>query len=305
MARRTVLNADLLHEVLNHKGQQVSKSEVKKITTKGGLEINLSQIREALDKLVLKTDTLLSDLDPSDKDDFKSIESICRNLRGDSTYDIILTEILTVFASCTKVRPGTVGAYFKGCFLDNNLPSDISPSCSQNCIGSLQPNVGTPGYTECENLIVSINANNELVFENMDQVVSRHQAIIYIIKDDTDTLERKLTFEHLNRLRELDVSQAKIVVGDSSGYQQFSNDYISIETLYSTVKSGLLETESDSLEVESSDSSDTKSNLALWIIIIVVIVLLVLLFLFFSQMPSGGIGSGMTSSMSGMSGSGY
>ena len=193
-----------------------------------------------------------------------------------------MTEILSVFGQqVTKIVPGSVGAYFRGCFFNTNVPG-LNPACGLDCISGIKPNTDTPGFSQCQDLVVKIGDDQKLEYKNSDEIVSYSNAIIYIVQNGSDK-KKKLTVDHLDELQRLGVSQAKIVIGNGDGYSQIA-DYTSIESLRTTIDSGVMDDDSD------NDSSSDSKGWGWILLIILIIIIIIFLVIVFSNGGSGGSG---------------
>ena len=117
------------------------------------------------------------------------------------------------FGDVHDVEPGTVGAYFMGCLVEN-VPEGIPPSCTPTCIGSAPPDqTRDSNWSPCERpVVLGTKVNDKDHCSILNNITGRGDAIIYI---DTTTFDG-FTEEEKKFLRDSGVDTVIIIGSDQT-----------------------------------------------------------------------------------------
>lgn len=188
----------------------------------GSFQLHRKTLRETLHELKKHCHVSIRQLSAEHTESFKSIVETLRILYGSQAlYDIVLKDIRTIFVDVKDVKPGTVGAFFIGCFNDDKFPGPMG--CSPKCAASLPPTDGTPGYAACDDLVL-IYSNG--VYSSLNEKQSAH-AYIYI--DDTNFTS--FTSDNIRQLKEAGVTNVSLIYGKNDGSYSEVTSSISIDKL--------------------------------------------------------------------------
>ena len=235
-------------------------------------QLHRNTLKEALEELKTQANVPLRQLNSQYTESFRSIVEALRLLYGSqAVYDLILTDIRNVFSDIKDVRPGTVAAFFIGCFNDDKFPGPMG--CSPKCAASLPPTEGTPGYNNCEDLVLIYSDG---LFSSLNEKQSTH-AYIYI----GDPNFQGFSIENIRQLRDAGVENATLIFGNEDGSYREVTSSLPIDKLpilSETSQNNLTPSADNTPSSSSSDeSSNTNTGLIFAIIIIIIIILLLAL----------------------------
>lgn len=233
-------------------------------TINSSLQFHRDSIRDSLQKLKLHSNTYLVELDQENTLLLGSIQEILRSLYGTKVlYDLVLSDIREYFSDVVNIKPGTVASFFVGCFNDTTFTGPIG--CSPKCVASLPPTEGTPGYYNCEDLVL-IYSNSS--FNSFNDKISSH-AYIHI-EDPSFT---GFTESNIKQLRDTGIDRVSLAYTNPDG------SYREVTSPLPLDKAPLITSKS---VVESSSTPPTSSG-AGWVILIILIVLLIVGLIFAYQ----------------------
>ena len=174
------------------------------------VEVNRATLRKALHDLFPVSNTAVQDLSPHDTEIFRSVVETLRLLfHSPALYDMLLKDVREVFTQ-DQVRPGTVGAFFRGCFIDNDFNGPLG--CSPKCADSLPPPEGIPGHQQSDDLVLIYREGD---FHSLNERVSLH-CYVYL----EDATFNHFTAANIAKLHDAGIEQATIIYGNSDGSYQ-------------------------------------------------------------------------------------
>ena len=193
---------------------------------------------------------------------FRSVVEAMSLLHGtQALYDILLTDIRAIFSSIKDVKPGSVAAYFVGCFTDDKFSGP--QGCSPKCASSLPPADGTPGYSNCEDLVLIYSEDG--TFSSLNEKRSTH-AYIYV-----ESVEfAGFTKENIIQLRDAGIENSSIIFGNKDGSYREITSAMAIKQL--PQQSG------GKVSTQSSDSN--VGGVIVLSIIVAIIIFLIFVFLY-------------------------
>ena len=252
--------------IIYHKGaENVVENQVFEVNTKdGAYHFRRDSLVESLKALEKYSTTHTKKLPTEDASLYhKTVEAIKLLYSFPSLYELVVSDIRDVFGSPDKVIPGSVAAFFTGCFLDDKFPGQSS--CSPKCVSSLQPSENTPGYSECEDLVL-IYADGE--FSSLNDKKSQH-CFVYI--SDTNDSFSGFSQENISQLKSVDILTVTLIFGDQDGNYTEVTSPIHCDLLPLAEKIGA---------TESNSSSDNTAWTVVLIIILVILLVVLFYFLF-------------------------
>ena len=228
----------------------------------GSFQLHRKTLKDTLSELKTHAHISVRHLSPENTESFRSVVEALRLLYGSQAlYDLVLTDIRDVFAVVKDVKPGTVAAFFIGCFNDDKFPGPMG--CSPKCAASLPPSEGTPGYTNCEDLVLIYSGG---LFSSLNEKRSSHT---YIYIDDSDF--NGFTSENLRQLKGADITHASLIFGNQDGSYREVMSSLTIEQLPSKADPQV----SPAQTSDNSTSTATGAGIALAVILVVIVILLI------------------------------
>ena len=220
-------------------------------TDNGSFELYRKELNHTLKTLHRYAHVFVNQLDNEHKKLLNSTIEATRLLHNSKALkDLILEDIRSIYNHVKNPMPGTVGAFFVGCFNDDNFKGPLG--CNPRCAASL---FGCDEGLECADTVL-IFAQNQ--FSYLNEKKTPH-CIIYIQNPHFTAFSQ----HNLNMLRRAGHEQMTIVQADTDGSYKYVTDRLPIH--------GHLTQEGD-------------TNTGLWVvvgIIIAIIVILILLGLFY------------------------
>lgn len=229
----------------------------------GSFQLHRKTLKEILSELKPHANVSVRQLNPEHTESFRSIVEALRLLYGSQAlYDLVLTDIRNVFSDIKDVKPGTVAAFFIGCFNDDKFPGPMG--CSPKCAASLPPSEGTPGYANCEDLVLIYT---EGLFSSLNVKRSSH-AYIYI----EDNNFSGFTNENILQLKDAGIENASLVFGNQDGSYREITSALPIDQLPHKVETSSVQ--STNVTTEQNEPTSNGAGIVFAIIIIVIIILL-------------------------------
>jgi hypothetical protein len=241
----------------------------------GPLQVDRGLLRETLIRLKGDAQTLVNQLSAEKTEDFKSVMEALRALyNSPSAHEVMLNDIRREFENISPIKPGTVAAFFVGCFTGDKFPGPIG--CSPKCVASIFPTSGTPGYSQCDDLVLIYFDG---VFSSLNEKRSAH-AYIYVGESNFNGF----SVENVKQLRDSGIENASIIFGNPDGTFREVTSVLALDQLPKQNGKGIRNAgQTGSNGTSSGSNTDGNSNgsmgggVVLLIIIIVVIVILLYL----------------------------
>lgn len=267
---------------ITYNGNNNYNEDILVVNSQGGsFQLNRKTLKESLQELKTQSHVSLRELSTEYTESFRSIVEALRLLHGSQgLYDIILNDIRNVFNDIKDVKPGTVAAFFIGCFNDDKFPGPMG--CSPKCAASLPPTEGTPGYNNCEDLVLIYSDG---LFSSLNEKQSTH-AYIYI----GDPEFSGFTLENISQLKSAGIEKSSLIYGNQDGtYREVTGD-LTIDQLpqkpQSLTSKSTIDTKSLS-EYQADDNGSNSSGAGIvFAIVIIVIIILFLVVLYRSYNPN-------------------
>lgn len=221
-------------------------------TEEGAFQFHRDTLKESLLELKTQAKKPISKLDKEHLEMYNNVvESLKVVHHSPPVYEKVLKDICDIFSDVGPVRPGTVGAFFAGCFTDTTFPGPIG--CSPKCISSLQPN--DEKITPCENTVL-IYSENKLTLLN-----NKRTEYGYIYIDDEKFIG--FTRKEIQEIKEYNVKVVTLIYSNEDG-------------TYRRVETGV---NVDELPKVANPSGKNTNNVGGMIFVIILVVLVILLLL--------------------------
>ena len=213
--------------------------------------INRKNFSDSLKTLKEYANVNIQHLKEQIKNIFTSVVETINLVSTTTAYKVILDDVKKIFSDIKDVVPGTVAAYFVGCYDDTLFDGPIG--CNPKCAASIHPD---ESQNLCDDLVVIYEEN---CFKNLNTKISEN-AYIYVNSSFTKFLP-----ENINQLNNIGIKYARIVYGDEKG------SYKEVSAL-----TPLSELPVESSTMTTQSSSATNAQIAFIVILIILIILLIL-----------------------------
>lgn len=242
----------------------------------GSFQLHRKTLKDTLAELKTQANISVRQLSPEQTESFRSIVEALRLLYGSQAlYDLVLTDIRAVFSDVKDVKPGTVAAFFIGCFNDDKFPGPMG--CSPKCAASLPPAEGTPGYTNCDDLVLIYSDG---LFSSLNEKRSSH-AYVYIGDHDF----QGFSLENIRQLKDAGIEHCSLIFGNQDGsYREVTSaltlDQLPRKSESVTPKStdSVTNNPSVSNNIENVNTNSGAGIVFAIVIIVIIILLLVVLY---------------------------
>jgi len=266
--------------------------------------ISLDGIHRVLSGLRPYANTRIRDLPKKAQELHRQAVAYVSLMHDGDYYPAFSDAVQQKFGDIQSVEPGTVGAYFMGCLVDN-VPEGIPPSCTPSCIGSAPPDQAKDGsWSPCERpVILATKVNDKYNFSILNTIIGRGDAIVYI---DTNTFDG-FTEEEKKFLRDSGVDTV-VVIGSEQNKPLLGETPLAavplrlpngrMANLPSTTATNLTTTAATTGAVATAARQQVGNNIlsgltnsntsgisstTTWIIIAVIVIILILLFLWWNK----------------------
>lgn len=227
----------------------------------GPFRLSRKELRDTLEDLKTQSHVHVKHLNERHTAQFKTVVEAMRMLYGSQAlYDIVLTDIKHVFNN-HHVKPGTVAAHFVGCFNDSNFPGPLG--CSPKCASSLKPTDGTPGYSNCDDLVL-IYCDG--MFSALNEKRSSH-AYIYI----SDSNFNGFTSDNIKQLCDAGIETVSLIFGNPDGSYREITGALSLDQLPRT----------NHVVAPCNTNTETSNNAGVIFAIIILAIIILLLIIIY------------------------
>ena len=260
------------------------------IVTKGGHElvkIDLNEIDDIVELFRNKPDELIRTLEGETAKRFQEMASYASILHGTESYDLLIERVNRQFADLDEVRPGTVGAYFHGCFVETSF-SKTHPGCSVTCAGSMPPSKSDEHFKHCGNTVVSAqfvgsskNKNKgHYNFEILNKSNKHNKKDLAYLYIPYTSIHRCPGFskKEISQLSSMGIKYVRLV-----GYKKDSTKYYDLAP--KPIKVSHLKSRVDEIKPKHIKVKNDEKNI--WIgTVIVVTIIIILMILWYLQSKS-------------------
>lgn len=207
-------------------------------------ELHRKNLKETLKELKKQAYSSVRQLKSEHTESFRSIVEALRLLYDSQPlYELILKDVHEIFYDVKDVKPGTVAAFFTGCFA-NHGNSQIPMGCTPTCAGSLAPPESEESYSNCDDLVL-IYLNGQ--FSSLNEKRSSH-AYIYI-ENKSDF--KGFTPQNISQLKDAEITKVSII------YNKEVSNIVPLELL-----------------PKESDTQTDQTQVIIAVVVVVVILLL-------------------------------
>ena len=228
-----------------------------------------AQLKNTLISLREYSNVNIKALPPAQTEAFNNVVDVFRLLHGtQALYDIILADVRDIFKNVKDIRPGTVAAYFAGCFTDDDFPG--SPGCNPKCASSLPPPEGSPGHSDCDDLVL-IYVNG-----NFNALNSKKSSLAHIFVEDQHF--KGFTKNDIQQLTDNGIERVVMIFGNPDGsYREISSP----NPVSSLPKFSSNPSPADSqVNTSSNNDNNNSNNVGAAVLLTILIVFLILVILY-------------------------
>lgn len=200
---------------------------------------------------------------------FKRVVGDIHIFHTSTSYVVLYEFIREIFEDCRDVLPGTVGAYFYGCHLENSIGGVEHTGCSAICAGSAPPN--DANWSSCVNpVILALPENGRFNLSLLHAGKSDNdKKVAYIfLTYSTYAAFPGFTSEDKKQLRSWGIETVKL-----RGYREDGKSYIALTER----DLSLSEVKSRAYLVDQGSGGEYSF---LWLFVLVFIILIVLAVVF-------------------------
>jgi len=232
----------------------------------GSFQLHRNTLKETLVDLKSQSHVSIRNLSAEYTESFRSVIEALRLLYGSQAlYDMVLNDIRHIFSDVKDIKPGTVAASFVGCLNDDKFSGPIG--CSPKCAAALPPTEGTPGYYNCEDLVLIYSGG---LFSSLNDKLSNH-AYIYI----GDTNFEGFSGENVQQLRDAGIEKVTLVFGDKDGAYSEITEVLPLDQIPTKAGSNV---NTSNLQASSTEtSSNTTGAIVIGVIVVVIVILLLVI----------------------------
>lgn len=262
--------------VFKSNNSQYSKDKILISEGGGKYSVDLNMVKERLTRLKENYEMNINDLDGILRQDYLEMVNYIKTLYETNVYNVLFDEIKKVFGELKNVNPGTVGNYFTGCLIKNNLPEEIK-SCSLNCITSVPlPKQLNSVVNKCNYFVIwCIRDEKQIKLIPLND--PKPEAIVYVNHNNP------MDFKGFSEMEKEAFKSGKVERINVIGYNENNGDYIellggfvSIEEI--PVDDSIVSTNNSTNVSAINNSNSNNSNVILMGLIILVVIFILLYF---------------------------
>lgn len=271
MSSRTVSLSSNAFSKSESQGKQVSKGKTGKTQSSG--VSSRSEIQEFVSKIESMghlSHVPIKNLEKKKQLELHDLRSAANLLRKGKSYGLVVDAIKRTFGSKKNLQPATVGAFFYGCFIDNDFEGCLA--CSALCAGSM-PVPSVPGWKDCDKT-VGVYIDGEL---SISYISESKEILVHV----TSGQFQGLSEEDTKKLKKMGIEKVTISYSDSesgSSKSTFSGtpDSVCRKTVTETITKSYPSVPSS----RPSQSNHHKEESGWgWGLIVAIVVLLLVFFL--------------------------
>jgi hypothetical protein len=225
-------------------------------TNTGSYELHRNRLISTLKELHHYSHVFVSKLKEEQSELLSSTIEATRILYNSRVLkDMVLNDIREIYKDIKNPIPGTVGAFFVGCFNDDNFNGPIG--CNPRCAASLF-NCDNDGL-ECSDTILIFENNT---FTSLNNKNTQH-AYIYIESYNFVSF----TMNQIHKLQEANITTVTLIYSDIDGSYKEVTGRIDIDTLITVCN-------------QNTSTSSSTSIIAIILLIIIALIFLGLIFMY-------------------------
>lgn len=263
--------------------QETSFQLPERIVTKGGtevLKVDLTRIENILTELRNNADKQIRNLSPQLQKQYQEIVSYVDALFDTEYFTVFSDLIKKKFSDLKNVQPGTIGAYFGGCLI-NPTVSDIPPSCTPICAGSIPPpksEIEQGKWAFCEtNVIWGFYDGSKFNLTSLNSVPNSNKALLFVNFNSPNNFVG-LSEEEKNQLSSLNIQEVEIIgySPDGKNYTRMTTGFVPVSDVKSRIS---VVPSSLNTSLNNNPSSHNSSSMNVALLLLLLFVVLVLIFL--------------------------
>lgn len=238
--------------------------------------LDLEKIKNALNVLSNYCNTPVKDLKGSIKDDLDGLIQISQVLHNSALYDRFIQEVKTAFSGCKDPAPGTVGAFFMGCFMVNGFKG--GENCDARCAGSLPPSNNDGDWFFCKKLVILYDPKDN-TFNSLNDSSPTETYLVIVGGDKFEGFSDREILE----LNNYGVKKAQLLRYNNGAYDEITTDFVDTNNLPKNTTTNNAPNTNNPHNTNNTNNSQNTNNSnggsMTGIIILLLIILLVIVIL--------------------------
>ena len=151
-------SSDYSEEHIETSTDSVDYKEITK-NKKKSFKVDMGHFDNLCKKFRNKVNSRIKNLHGKNKEEFNLMVSYIHLLYGTKYYKNLHDRVKKYFGDIDKVKPGTVGGYFGGCFISTSF--NDQPGCSLPCAGSIPLPKDEEGWSFCNKAVIFAEYNKK------------------------------------------------------------------------------------------------------------------------------------------------
>lgn len=231
-------------------------------------------LKKSFKKLRKHAHVRLEDLDKDNTHRLKSIVQVIKSFYGTKDmYDIVIKDMKCVFSDVDNIKPGTVAAFFAGCYTKDNFPGPVG--CNPKCVASIRPSDGTI-FETCDDTVLTYKKSQGFVSLNKKE--SCH-AYVYVDFDDFPGFTRS----DIAKLEDADIKHVTLIIGDDNGTYKEVHNAVNVSELPLNPNNDTTVTGTGTTTTEPS-SANKGAGIAFFVILLALLLILAFVFYRYRKM---------------------
>lgn len=207
------------------------------------IKIDVKQLNQTLSRLRKNSNKLYHEVENSSgqlRDDFKQILMYIQLLYNTDNYEVLFNMVYKHFNDLKNVKPGTIGAYFGGCFnyhnVDNTNLSNLQIGCIPVCAGSMPPSksyINQNNWSFCDDTVIWLKYNTDAYTMTILHTIPNSNRALIFLNISNFSEFNGFTDSEKNQLSGVNIKQIKLIGVNDYKYVMLTSDWIPLENVKS------------------------------------------------------------------------
>lgn len=232
------------------RGNKGSSESVGQPSNNQVITIDVKKLNQTLARLRKHSDKLYHEVEGSNsqvRDDFKQMLVYIQLLYNTDNYEVLFNTVHKHFNDLKEVKPGTIGAYFGGCFnnhlIANTDLNNLHAGCIPVCAGSMPPSksyMANNNWSFCDDTVIWLKYSNDAyTMTILHTIPGSNQALVFLNISDLSQFNG-LTEAEKNQLMGVGIQQIKLIGISGTRYVMITPNWIPLQQVKSRVLVGQL-----------------------------------------------------------------
>ena len=249
------------------------------------LKVDVAKFEELCRKFKEKKDMKIKNLLHEDKTDFDTMVQYVHLLYGTSYYSHLFEKVKKHFGHINSVKPGTIGAYFAGCLINNNN-SDLSMGCTLGCAGSMPLPKDEEGWSFCDKAVIMAEKgeNDGYIFSVVKPAESQEDYDPAYVFVESGSMTEFSGFDKAEKanLKALGCKKVKLIgYSDDMSYSELSEESVSVDEIKCRKEKKEGRGKSEKGDISHKKGKEDDNGWFIFAVIIFIILLFIFLFLLY------------------------